>query len=41
MTDLDIEIQNILNSDLDEYTKSKLYSYTLRKFLTFKTRFRK
>ena len=36
MSDLDNEMKQILNSDLDEYSKSKQYSETLRKFLTFK-----
>ena len=36
MSDLDDAMKRILNSDLDEYSKSKQYSETLRKFLTFK-----
>ena len=36
MNDLDDEMKKILNSDLDEYTKSKLYSESLRKFILFK-----
>ena len=36
MSDLDDEMKQILDSDLDEYSKSKLYSETLRKFLTYK-----
>ena len=36
MNDLDDEMKKILNSDLDEYTKSKLYSEALRKFILLK-----
>ena len=36
MSVLDEEMQKILNSDLDEHSKSKLYTESLRKFLTFK-----
>jgi len=37
--DLDYSIRNILNSDLDEYQKVKLYSQELKKFLLFKYRY--
>jgi len=36
LNELDFEINNILNSDIDEINKAKLYSQTLRKFLTYK-----
>jgi hypothetical protein len=36
MTDLDIEINNILSTPIDLETKSKLYSQALRKFLSYK-----
>ena len=36
MSDLDDEMKKILNSDLDEYTKAKLYSESLRKFIFYK-----
>jgi hypothetical protein len=36
MTDLDIEINNILSTPIDSETKSKLYSQALRKFLSYK-----
>ena len=32
MSDLDNEISSILKSNIDEYSKSKLYSEALRKF---------
>lgn len=36
VSDLDTEINTILSSDIDEENKAKLYSQTLRKYLTFK-----
>lgn len=36
MSDLDSEIRLILSSDNDEYTKAKLYSEALRKYLIYK-----
>ena len=36
MSDLDEDIKKILNSKLDENSKSKLYSQSLRRFLAFK-----
>lgn len=36
LTDLDNQIKNILNRDIDENEKAKLYASTLRKFITFK-----
>ena len=36
LNDLDLEIKEILNSNIDEVAKAKLYSQTLRKFLTYK-----
>ena len=39
MSELDNEIQSILNSDLDENTKSKLYSDSLRKFNIIKQKY--
>src|SRR5882757_11563646 len=39
MSELDNEIQSILNSDLNENTKSKLYSDSLRKFNIIKQKY--
>ena len=36
VNDLETELKDILESDLDERSKSKLYSQALRKYLTFK-----
>src|SRR5437868_10294351 len=36
MSDLDSDMINILNRDIEEETKAKLYSQALRRFLTFK-----
>ena len=36
LSDLDQDIKTILNQDIDESSKAKLYSQTLRRFLTFK-----
>ena len=36
MSDLDEDIKKILNSKLDENSKAKLYSQSLRRFLAFK-----
>ena len=39
MSDLDKEINDILNRSIDDSTKSKLYSQALRRFLKFKESF--
>src|SRR5260370_12531995 len=39
MSDLDSEINSILNSSIDEREKARLYSQALRKFLIFKQKF--
>jgi len=36
LSELDIEIRDILNREINEREKAKLYSQTLRKFLTYK-----
>ena len=36
VNDLDLEIKDILNSEIDEENKAKLYTQALRRFITFK-----
>ena len=39
MNDLDLEMKNILSQNIDEVSKAKLYSQTLRKFMNYKRQY--